>query len=96
MYLIPAAAAALDVEPPVAHEPVLVEDGPVRAEERVRGEDGAAATHAADRGGDADVEGLAAGLKVRVVTFNKVKIELRKVKLLILLNNANFSPKGFE
>ena len=51
----------------------------------MRGEDGAEAANAAkgapDRGGDADVEGLAAGLQVRVVTFNKVKIELRKVKL---------------
>ena len=75
LYLIP--VAALDVEPPVAHEPVLVEDGPVRAEERVRGQDGAEA--APDRGGDADVEGLAAGLQVRVVTFNKVEVVLRKI-----------------
>ena len=73
LYLIP--VAALDVEPPVAHEPVLVEDGPVRAEERVRGENGAEAANAkaaaADRGGDADVEGLAAGLQVSVVTFEE-------------------------
>ena len=68
MHLFP--AVALDVEPPVAHEAVLVEDGPVRAEEGVRGENGAVVRG----GGDADVEGLAAGLAVRVETFNRVKI----------------------
>ena len=73
MSLFAVAVAAPDVEPPVAHEAVLVEDGPVRAEEGVRRQHGPHARHAAHhRRRDADVKGLAPRLHVRVVTCSKV------------------------
>ena len=52
---------AVEVEPPVADEVVLVEEGPVGAEEAVLGEPTGAI-------GRADVERLALSLRVRVVT----------------------------
>ena len=52
---------AVEVEPPVADEVVLVEESSVGAEEAVLGE-------AASSVGGADVESLALGLGVRVVT----------------------------
>ena len=51
---------AVHVEPPVADEVLLVEEGPVRAEERLGMEAAAAVV-------DADVERLAVGLGVGVV-----------------------------
>ena len=56
---------AVKVEPPVADEVVLVEHGAVGAEEAVLGE-------ATGSVSCADVESLALGLGVRVVTFNKL------------------------
>lgn len=54
---------AVNVEPPVADEVLLVEDGTVGTEERVRGQlaVGPVVVHA-------DMEGLAISLGVRVVT----------------------------
>ena len=56
---------AVKVEPPVADEVVLVEDSSVGAEEAVLGQTSGAVS-------SADVESLALGLGVRVVTFNKL------------------------
>ena len=55
---------AVEVEPPVADEVVLVEESSVGAEEAVLGE-------AASSVGGADVESLALGLGVSVVTWVK-------------------------
>ena len=54
---------AVEVEPPVADEVLLVEDGAVGAEEGLRAQ-------AAKAVGDAHVEDLAVGRRVRVVTCN--------------------------
>ena len=56
---------AVEVEPPVADEVVLVEESPVGAEEAVLGQTSGAVS-------GADMESLALGLGVRVVTFNKL------------------------
>ena len=55
---------AVKVEPPVADEVLLVEDGPVGAEEGLGAE-------AAEAVGDAHVEGLALGRGVGVVALNE-------------------------
>ena len=55
---------AVEVEPPVADEVVLVEESSVGAEEAVLGE-------AASSVSGADVESLALGLGVRVVTYRE-------------------------
>ena len=59
---------AVKVEPPVADEVLLVEDGAVGAEEGLRAQ-------AAQAVGDAHVEDLAVGRRVGVVTLNLFKFE---------------------
>ena len=69
---------AVKVEPPVADEVVLVEEGSVGAEEAVLGETTSTI-------GCADVESLALSLGVRVVTFNKLDIASVLSQILSLL-----------
>ena len=61
---------AVKVEPPVADEVLLVEDGAVRAEEGLR-------ALAAQTVGDAHVEDLAVGRRVGVVTLNFKQIYVK-------------------
>ena len=63
---------AVDVEPPVTDEVLLVEEGSVGAEMRVLDEVGVAEVRT-------DVESLALGLGVGVVTLNLENIFLSKV-----------------
>ena len=67
---------AIEVEPPIADEVVLVEDGSVGAEERVLGE-------AALTVGGANVEHLALSLGIGVITCGKEKNMSEKRKCLI-------------
>ena len=56
---------AVEVEPPVADEVVLVEESPVGAEEAVLGQTASTVS-------SADVESLALSLGVRVVTWKNI------------------------